>query len=166
MVDAVCYEEKGIHPHKQRCIPDHPAVIRKNSGCLRGKNDQDQGNDKSNSDRQQDYIFCSLLRTFFLPGAYVLADKGRSRNGHALHGQKDELIQFVIAAPPGHTRGAEYIDIGLYKHIGKCRDRRLDRSRKANGQDHAEGRGIHPEIPPDKLIDILRPCQQRQYQNR
>ena len=64
-------------------------------------------------------------------------ERGRCKRD-GLHRQQDELVDLVKRRPAGHAVRTEHIDIRLYEHVGKRRDRHLYGRRYADAEDFFE----------------------------
>ena len=73
---------------------------------------------KSQEDGEESPAPCPAF--FFC--AHILADKGGGGHGHAGHGQHNEGIQLVVAAPARHAAGTEGVDVSLDEGVGKGGD--------------------------------------------
>ena len=166
MVHAVKQQKHHIDPDKHCTVGDHIRVLGEQFHRRGGKNLQQRNDHSGDQKGQADGGVGSLLRPLGLVGTYVLADKGRGCHGHALHGQHNELVQLVVAAPTGHTAGTEEIDVGLDKYIGKSGDHRLNAGRKANGKNMAHDPAVNGQIFPGQFVNVLGGAQQQQHQSR
>ncbi len=83
--------------------------------------------DDGTDDAETRALFCPLI---FL-GTEVLADKGGERHGEAGDGKEAKALYFGVGAASGDSHFPEFIDIGLYHHIGQGDDGVLEPGRQA-----------------------------------
>ena len=108
----------------------------------------------------------SLFRTSQIAGADVLTYKGCGRLAHTHHRQHNEAVDLGVAAPAGHTSGAEAVDVGLHVYVGEGGDRLLKACRKTDGEDHFYDGHVHAQVFPHEPVVLLAFCEKEQDHER
>ena len=165
VVDAVCQQEEGVGPQEQHAELDHRGILGEQPHGGPGEDEQEQRYDQRDAHGQGDAGDGAPVGALLLFSADVLADEGRGGHGGALHRQQDELVQLVVAAPPGHAAGAEGVDVGLHEHVGEGGDHRLDGRGQAHGEHPLQDRAVDAQVPPDQAVDVLSAGQQPERQH-
>ncbi len=63
-----------------------------------------------------------LFGALILSRTEILTDKGGQRHGETGDGQEAEALDLGVCAAAGHSHLAEFVDVGLYDHIGEGDD--------------------------------------------
>ena len=79
----------------------------------------------------------------------ILSYKGGNCQTDTLDRKQTELIQFSIGCPASHAGGAEMVDIGLNKYIGKRSNSDLKSCRKANTEDRHGSSFVDMQVFPN-----------------
>ena len=165
MIDTVEQQEGCICPQEQHAVFDHCRIRGKESDGRGGKDHEKSRDTAGNEKAQQDGPDGSLISPLFLSCADILADKGGCGHGHALHGQHDKLIQFIIAAPSCHTAGTEIIDIGLHEDVGESGQHRLYGGGKTYRENLFQYLPVYVQVLPDQAVDLTGSRKQGQDQD-
>ena len=147
-------QEESVRADEEHAVSDHGRVGREETHSSRGKDHQQHGNRAGDAETQPDCRDGAAIAAALVARAAVLADEGGGGHSHALHGQHDELIQLVVAAPPRHHVRAEHVDIALHEDIGEGGDDRLDRGGHTHSKDPSQNWEIQMQLPPVQTIDI------------
>lgn len=73
-------------------------------------------------DGAEDAETCPLFGALVLFCTKVLADEGGQRHSETGDGQKAEAFDLGVGAAAGDSHLAEFVDVGLYHHVGECND--------------------------------------------
>ena len=84
----------------------------------------------------------ALSHPLILARPHILADKGGQRQGKAGHRQEGKAFDFGVGAASGHSRGAEFINVGLHHHVGQRNDGILQACGETVADNLAQHKGI------------------------
>ena len=156
LVHTVEQGKEQVDPDEGSPLADHRFVSGKEPHGSLCQGHQDDAQGPVDQEGQQDGFHGAVVRPILLLSPYVLGHKGGGSHGHALHGQHDELVDLVVAAPAGHDGGTKEIDVGLDEDVGEGGDHALESCGQPDPENLAQDASVQAHVPEREPVDVVR----------